>query len=321
MMENMRNYILLILVCFLTIRCNSDENELTPSRADRDWFAIEDSDDPVGHELYLLYEKYNLPVFVNDTIGQEDRGVDYYGNPIVYYYVLDMNYTVGAPVTDNYLRSRKYSLLQDVEDQLAGIAFLDNYLIPALPEGMYFNSILLLDSLYEMRMSSSGWGVERKDLNVYKGVMTLAIGQGKAIAKMTPEEQNKQKGLILATLALDQMEDDQLTDFYMVSYDSEKKFSYYQHVVNYAPGAAMPSAKCEVYGFLDYDSRYYAMNEGKDPSQWIYYTISQAEDLEDFVMAFFRYSESEFKEMYVDYPLVLKKYEIIKELMTGLGFV
>ena len=48
MMENMRNYILLILVCFLTIRCNSDENELTPSRADRDWFAIEDSDDPVG---------------------------------------------------------------------------------------------------------------------------------------------------------------------------------------------------------------------------------------------------------------------------------
>ena len=83
MMENMRNYILLILVCFLTIRCNSDENELTPSRADRDWFAIEDSDDPVGHELYLLYEKYNLPVFVNDTIGQEDRGVDYYGNPIV----------------------------------------------------------------------------------------------------------------------------------------------------------------------------------------------------------------------------------------------
>ena len=93
----------------------------------------------------------------------------------------------------------------------------------------------------------------------------MAIGQGKAIAKMTPEEQNKQKGLILATLALDQMEDDQLTDFYMVSYDSEKKFSYYQHVVNYAPGAAMPSAKCEVYGFLDYDSRYYAMNEGKDP--------------------------------------------------------
>lgn len=315
----MKNYILLILVGFLTIRCNSDESELTPSRADRDWFTIQDSDDPVGHELYLLYEKYNLPVFVNDTIGQEDRGVDYYGNPIVYYCVLDMNYTVGAPVTDYNLQSRKYSLLQDAEDQLTGIAFLDNYLIPALPKGMYFNSILLLDSLYEMR--SNGWSLERKDLNVYKGVMTLAIGQGKAIAKMTPEEQNKQKGLILATLAVDQIEDDQLIDFYMVSYDSEKKFSYYQQMVTYAPNAAMPSAKCEVYGFLDYDSRYYAMNEGKDPSQWIYYTLTRAADLEDFVYAFFQYSESEFKEMYADYPLVLKKYDIIKELMTRLGFV
>ena len=316
----MRNYILFILVCFLTIKCGSDENELTPSHGDRDWFVIEDSDDPVGHELYLLYEKYNLPVFVNDTIGQEDRGVDYYGNPIVYYYVLDMNYTVGAPVTDYNLQSRKYSLLQDTEDQLAGIDFLDNYLIPALPEGMYFNSILLLDSLYEMRISSYG-GIERKDLNVFQGVMTLAIGQGKAIAKMTPEEQNKHKGLILATLALDQMEEDQLTEFYMVSYDSEKKFSYYEHVVNYAPNAAMPSARCEVYGFLDYDSRFYAMNEGKDPSQWIYYTLKKAEDLEDFVTAFFQYDEQEFKDKYVDYPLVLEKYEIIKELMKELGYV
>lgn len=321
MMKDMKNYILFIWVCLLVAGCGNDENELTPSRADRDWYVIEDSDDPVGHELYLLYQKYDIPVFVNDTIGQEERGTDYYGNPIVYYCVLDMSYTVGASATGNGVKSRGYSLLQDVEDQFAGIAFLDKYLIPALPEGVYFNSILLLDSLYEMRMSSTGWGEERKDLNVYKGVMTLAIGQGKAIAKMTPEEQVKHKGLILATLALEQMQEEQLTDFYMVSYDSEKKFSYYQHVVNYVPNAAMPSAKCEVYGFLDYDSRYYAMNEGKDPSQWIYYTISKAEDLEDFVTAFFQYEEQEFKDKYADYPLVLEKYEIIKELMEELGYV
>ena len=83
----------------------------------------------------------------------------------------------------------------------------------------------------------------------------------------------------------------------------------------------MPSAKCEVYGFLDYDSRYYAMNEGKDPSQWIYYTLTRANDLEDFVLAYFQYSEKEFKELYADYPLVLEKYEIIKTLMTDFGYM
>ena len=301
----MERYIWFILACFLAVGC-SDENELKPSLADRDWFVIEDSEDPIGHERFLLYEKYGIPVFVNDTIGVEERGVDYYGNPVMYYCTLDINYTVGAPVTDNGLQSRKYSLLESSEDQLAGISFLDNYLIPALPENMYFNSILLLDSLYEMRMT--GWAVERKDINVYQGALTLAIGQVKSIAKMTPEEQNKHKGLILATLALKQLDEEQLSDFYMVSYDP-------------SPSAAMPSAKCEVYGFLDYDSRYYAMNEGKDPSQWIYYTLTRANDLEDFVLAYFQYSEKEFKELYADYPLVLEKYEIIKTLMTDFGYM
>ena len=314
----MEKYIWFILACFLTVGC-SDENELKPSSADRDWFVIEDSEDHIGHERFLLYEKYGIPVFVNDTIGVEERGVDYYGNPVMYYCTLDINYTVGAPVTDNGLQSRKYSLLESSEDQLAGISFLDNYLIPALPENMYFNSILLLDSLYEMRMT--GWAVERKDINVYQGALTLAIGQVKSIAKMTPEEQNKHKGLILATLALKQLDEEQLSDFYMVSYDPVKKFSYYQQMVTPSPSAAMPSAKCEVYGFLDYDSRYYAMNEGKDPSQWIYYTLTRANDLEDFVLAYFQYSEKEFKELYADYPLVLEKYEIIKTLMTDFGYM
>ena len=285
MMKDMERYIWFILACFLAVGC-SDENELKPSLADRDWFVIEDSEDPIGHERFLLYEKYGIPVFVNDTIGVEERGVDYYGNPVMYYCTLDINYTVGAPVTDNGLQSRKYSLLESSEDQLAGIFFLDNYLIPALPENMYFNSILLLDSLYEMRMT--GWAVERKDINVYQGALTLAIGQVKSIAKMTPEEQNKHKGLILATLALKQLDEEQLSDFYMVSYDPVKKFSYYQQMVTPSPSAAMSSAKCEVYGFLDYDSRYYAMNEGKDPSQWIYYTLTRANDLEDFVLAYFQ---------------------------------
>jgi len=318
MMKDMERYIWFILACFLAVGC-SDENELKPSLADRDWFVIEDSEDPIGHERFLLYEKYGIPVFVNDTIGVEERGVDYYGNPVMYYCTLDINYTVGAPVTDNGLQSRKYSLLESSEDQLAGIFFLDNYLIPALPENMYFNSILLLDSLYEMRMT--GWAVERKDINVYQGALTLAIGQVKSIAKMTPEEQNKHKGLILATLALKQLDEEQLSDFYMVSYDPVKKFSYYQQMVTPSPSAAMSSAKCEVYGFLDYDSRYYAMNEGKDPSQWIYYTLTRANDLEDFVLAYFQYSEKEFKELYADYPLVLEKYEIIKTLMTDFGYM
>ncbi|MFR5656551.1 hypothetical protein [Butyricimonas paravirosa] len=309
----MKNYIWFVLICFLAIGCNSEESELSPSGADRDWFVIEDSEDPIGHERFLLYEKYGIPVFVNDTIGQEARGMDYYGEPVIYYYVLDMNYTVGAPATDYDLKSRNYSLLADAEDQLAGLDFLDNYLIPALPEDMYFNSILLLDSLYELRVSG-GWMVERKDLNVYRGVMTLAIGQGKKIAGMTLEEQKIHKGLILGTLALSQIDEERLTDFYMVSYDPVKKQTYYGQQVNtMAPSAWLKDPDCRVYGFLD--------KEKHPVVDWIYTNVNKAADKEDFVMAFFQYSEQEFKETYAAYPLVLQKYEIIKGVMAELGYI
>ena len=42
MMKDMKNYILFIWVCLLVAGCGNDENELTPSRADRDWYVIED---------------------------------------------------------------------------------------------------------------------------------------------------------------------------------------------------------------------------------------------------------------------------------------
>ena len=48
----MEKYIWFILACFLTVGC-SDENELKPSSADRDWFVIEDSEDHIGHERFL----------------------------------------------------------------------------------------------------------------------------------------------------------------------------------------------------------------------------------------------------------------------------
>ena len=54
---------------------------------------------------------------------------------------------------------------------------------------------------------------------------------------------------------------------------------------------------------------------------WIYTNVNKAADKEDFVMAFFQYSEQEFKETYAAYPLVLQKYEIIKGVMAELGYI
>lgn len=299
----MKYFVWAFLLCCVAAGCGK-EDELTPSYADRDWFTVKDSEDPIGHSLFLLYDKYGIPVYVNDTIGEEDRGVDYYGNPIKYYYVLDMNYTVGAPVVDYSMQERKYTLMSK-EEQTEVINFMDEILMPALPEGMHFNSILLTDSLYEMR--TVGISAVRNDLDVYEGVMTLAIGQGAKIAKMTPEEREVQKGAILKTLLMNHLEETQLTEFYAVSAD------YYEKMVNINDPSGLNQADCRYYGFLDYGMKVPGINDR-------YKNVAKAADLEDYVLAYIQYAEEDFLEEFAAFPLVLEKYGLMKKVMEELGY-
>ena len=73
----------LLLVVALFTSC-SDDDDLKPSNLERNWFVLEDSDDPVDHLRYLFYEKTGIPVFYNDTIGVTER-TDVFGNSYLDY--------------------------------------------------------------------------------------------------------------------------------------------------------------------------------------------------------------------------------------------
>ena len=307
---------ILLLTAIIASLCScAKEDDLTPSYSDRDWYSLEDSDDPVQHACFLLYEKYGIPVFVNDTIGSENRGFDANGDPIIYYKIIDMDYSLGAPVTSdgNYMEARTYTLIQKEEDQLAGIDFLGKHLIPVLPEKLHFNSMLLLDSLYETSIVSP----DLTHLPAYYGLTTLAVSQIPEIAKMPEEEKQGQAYKVVSFLATNELKKDvaSLERFFEISK------AYYGGIVDPA-NPRMPGGRYETYGFLDYGSNWDPENEGKDPSEWRYRNIAdQNLDLEDFVYACFQYEEEEFNNKYAEFPLVLEKYGIIRELLIKIEYL
>ena len=307
---------LVLLTSIIIFFCNcAKEDQLSPSYNDRDWYSNEDSDDPVQHACYLLYKKYGIPIFVNDTIGYENRGIDAYGNPIIYYKIIDMAYTLGSPITsdDSYMQSRVHTLIEKPADQLAGVDFLDKYLFSILPKKLHFNSILLLDSLYETSKISA----DLTHLPAYYGLTTLAIAQIPQIASMTEDKKQEQAYTILAFLASNELAKDavSLADFYEISQ------AYYGGIVNPA-NPRMPGGRYEKYGFLDYGSNWDPSNDTKDPSEWIYRNITDKNvDLEDYIFACFQYEEKEFISKYAEYPLVLEKYNIIRELLIKINYL
>ena len=87
MRKNKFLYVLLLSVLFSA--CDKEDN-LTPSNLGKDWFTIENSEDPVDRAIYQFYEETGIPVFYNDTIGQETR-VDNWGNSYTHYEILQFS--------------------------------------------------------------------------------------------------------------------------------------------------------------------------------------------------------------------------------------
>ena len=319
----MKYYILLLGILFFVTGC-SKENDLTPSPAGKNWFRLEDdSADRVQHAAYEVYTEWGIPVFCHDTIGSEERGTDHDGNIIVFHKVLDLNYNMNNPANLNSVTNKKRILIRDETDRLAGIKFVDEVFLPEVPDGFYIQSILLLDSLYEQERE----GGEKKMLKMHQGMETLAVADIPLIADMSVEEQVERAGEIITYMTLNFLAknpSDRLTDFKRVSYDPTTQRSFYEMSVRapYYPGdlSCLEPAHWETYGFLDFDRSKYHYIDGSEIGSWYYTLGGEDADVEDFVMAAVSYRENDFKAEYADYPKVLEKFAIIREILGEIGF-
>ena len=88
-----------LICCFLSFcwACTDDSEDVNSTDLDIDWFVVEDSENPIDHLIYTVYEKYGVPIYYDDTIGKRDRGeYNMSGEKIIFYKVLQPEYTISS---------------------------------------------------------------------------------------------------------------------------------------------------------------------------------------------------------------------------------
>ena len=68
MRENMKKAIYAAVAALLVAGCGKDK-DLSPSGLDRNWFAVEDSSDPVDHLRYEIYSQTAMTPSARSTAG------------------------------------------------------------------------------------------------------------------------------------------------------------------------------------------------------------------------------------------------------------
>ena len=300
-------YIIGLWGCLSLFGCGDDDN-LSPSNLDGDWYVLTDSEDPLDHLRYTVYQTYGVPVFYNDTIGSQNRGTDYAGLPITYYEVLNPNYSIESSSV-----YAKYELSYDREAITAGVEFIRDEVLPRLVSSkLYPRSFLLVNKLTLNASPTSSYPHEEC---AYRGMMTSCVSLVEEIGGMTDAEIKRMACEIAA---------EEYTTYLM-----ENSYSLLETFLNvcraevtsvnlYALALTSSSTPpyvddLEEYGFLSYNKETQYSVSSKRVT-----TVGERADVVDYVTEVLMEDDEAFETEYGSYEYVMKKYELMKTAMENL---
>lgn len=348
-------------------RCGDNEDKLTPSNVDRNWFVIEDNpNDEIDHLRYLIYDEYQMPVYYNDTLGKEEF-LSQFGERQIRYEILKTFY-IPASTIDRGNGGGYFSLCppERKAELRAALDMLKTTVIPRISEKMYISSILLVDTLL---VTSTGIGKGDPVTNC-KGYNTWLIGNALDIVDMTEEErhdyginllislvQNSNKSLFTEFTNISSnlfgakyTSSSDYTYFYPMGTNSEADFYYgFPFVINVAEVYAGIRLESDVYppekltdlAYLNLPENLcletvgiiapvvipeeinprpgWVPDEDGHPAYLALIPTATA-DYNSFCEALFEYTPVEFRAKYANFPVVLEKYELLKNAFEEFGF-
>ena len=121
----MKKSILYILMGLVFAACEK-EDALQPQIDFSNLYAItDDPDDPVQSLRYDLYTNYNVSVYFTDTVGKFLLSYDIVGNPVYEYELIDLNWGFSSSSAAD--RDIEYHFLTSDEDKLKALEFVRSF--------------------------------------------------------------------------------------------------------------------------------------------------------------------------------------------------
>lgn len=306
-MNCMKRYIsILYIPLFLLATGCTSEDELTPSNVDKNYFApsenATDEESVLRKEFYASEKCY---VLFNDTLRHELLGTDVNGDTQYFTETIDVGYVMTGLAQYKY----KYDYLATIEQKREAISFMKSYVLNHLSVKLRPFSWLLVGNIARYTVS---------DANLdYDSDMTLVNGKrATAVAVQNIAEMDEGQRQDLATSILKEVLVQKLN-----SQTESILQPFTKHSATYY-GNSMPTNP------EDETVNMQMLNEAGFIAPhylWdiivmvgVYPTIQ--EDIKAYVNLVMTQSPETVNELYSGYPLVIAKFNAMKNLVSGLGY-
>ena len=258
----------------------SDNSEEAQLR--RDFYA--------AHGSFLLF---------NDTLQRYETGKDINGEQHYFTETLDLTYDIGMSTYSN--NKYSYTLLTDTERKREAVQYVEEYLLTHITGKLMPYSWLLVDK------------ISREFLGAVSSPYAATVQRAVVVAcNLLPRLTDAQKvqytrqvmNTIIAKLAADNTE--AFADFFAVS------AAHYDGSFTDPKTTAANTAILNEAGFICRGQSFGSDTNGLYPSQEL--------DLNAYARQVAATTPEAFNKKYADYPLVLKKFEIMRRILLDLGY-
>lgn len=311
------NRLYYFILSFLLLTACGKEDTPSPSGETVNYFKVPESATDAESILRREFEQATgCYVLFNDTLYRKPVGTDADGVPVYDTETVDLSYGV---LTSN---KNKYSFtyLPSLEAKKQTIQFVKDRILPVLEKQLYPYSFLLVDSVYQTTFyveegSSHGIFGSRSFERFYVGTRCFAFSGGD-LSGLSEDEQSdivKEmiKEMIRSKLRLSPKE---LESFYGYGKNLYEQVIPAYELYDYGIEDIWDLNDIRQLGFL---AGY--VEDDYDYGDYVAYCPSQNDDLDTFIDACLG-DEENFLSENADYPIVLQKYRILKEIIQGKGF-
>lgn len=299
--NNMRNSILsamaMIAVGSAFVSCSSEEETPAPLFHNPIYFFMpaDDATDPTSQLRRDFKEKYGSYLLFNDTIQKNYVGKDINGDDCYQYETLDVMYFVGnSSSNDQY----KYTYITDYEQQVKAVEFMDQYILCHLSGDAVPFSWMLADVITGRLVSGSA----TKPYCV-AGERTICASLNYILVRDRTDAQKKQLADRIINILVKKVAKDnihRMKDFIEIS-SSHYSVSHEFSDTDRKDGLAK-------WGFIGVGSIQI-------------FAPSTENDIEQYALATVTYTDESFEAEWGAYPLVMKKFKMMKEILLQSGFI
>ena len=300
-MKKLQTYILYGIILLSCFSCEK-EDSLQPNAPLPNLFApAEGATDPTSELRRKFHEETGCYLLFTDTLKHEYVGTDVYGKPLYNTELIDLSYGVNSSAEWVF----SFTNLSGYEKQKEAVELVKKYILPVLNKNYYPYSFLLIDNLTSYTYwieegDTDGYWDSGSEQDFYFGPRALAI----SISLLQEEPEEFAKKIVKSTLN-QYLTGDKLQEFYAPGKNYYGKDFYdYQYDFWSEEDFIMATGILSFY----YDGYEY------------FEVYSMDSDLDIYLTAILEGSEEDFKAEYGDYPLVIKKYDMLKQLLIEGGF-